>query len=476
MRTRPYRSLGRWTTPALIGAVLLLALFPSVLGRPLLAQVPRATAGDVPFFSPLPRLATPSNLTLPLANPHQNLHAGEQVSVSVAVEVANLSTPGVAFSIHLPTTVAEFPLAGGALLTVSLAPHNFQVAPNGAVGSPTLSQTVGLVAGANLSQDPNETALFTSGGLAVLTSLPYGTLTANFRWIWSVLAPNGALLNSSQWGPWTPIIPAQTAYVLSDGPSPVPAGTPFTVCLGGPTQNRVFSLHGQDQFGHEFGRASGRAPASNTTPFCLSLPVPALPAGSFVYVHVWEYAAATLLLHLVQTTVVVEPLGSISGSVRPILALVVLDGVTLPPLLGGQLNLATSAGPHELLVNASGYYPIAVALDVPANGSAGFNVTLTPIASGPPRFGPTPLVRVGLVPAAVGATIVAVAIALAVLLYRSSRQGPRPARTPSAPSPPAVSNAPTRPSAPAPPPGAVTPPSPSPARGPSGAPSPGPKS
>lgn len=202
----------------------------------------------------------PSSLYIPLPDPSVPLAPGGELALSLEFGVVNYTESDLGIELELPTVDFTFTLPANQTYTSSLSPRETNIDGAGWQSPAALNQ----------SASPSGGLEFTSGGearvstqkIAVQAEATYGTLTLEFRWMWSLREPNGTELNSS----WTvpeqsygggselPSIffPAQYIEFLKGpgGGEKVTIGTTYSATLGGPVAGRYFFLEMENGAGH----------------------------------------------------------------------------------------------------------------------------------------------------------------------------------------------------------------------------------
>jgi len=217
-------------------------------------------AGDAPIAAALapavvggscnPPNSAPSSLYTPLPNPTTSLRANGSVSVTVQVAAVNYTASLNGTSIYLPTIVAGFPLTPSGSATLSLPPKTLTLA--GASWSTAASESKTKVFPSGATFSPNANAFLSTAQLAVMTSVPYGTVQVEFRWQWTVVPAPSGNATSSAWSvpsstatsPWRATIfaPAPYVAVAHTDPQPAAPGSNYTVGLTGAVANTSFRV------------------------------------------------------------------------------------------------------------------------------------------------------------------------------------------------------------------------------------------
>lgn len=192
---------------------------------------------------------TPSAVLVPTGNPAVTAKSGDVLGVAMDWAIARQSTAGAAETVYLPSLYATFPLANGSFQTVYFAPQN--VALKG-IGWANASSLHGSLPIGQTTTYAAKSALLSSQKIAAMGSEPYGGLTAEFSWRWT-LTSGTTLVASSNWTQATSVsqyptsLPSvfQPAPYVSLGnhtPNPATIGANWTADLGGHVGGAYFFL------------------------------------------------------------------------------------------------------------------------------------------------------------------------------------------------------------------------------------------
>ncbi|MCI4332337.1 MAG: hypothetical protein L3K01_01200 [Thermoplasmata archaeon] len=251
---------------------------------------------------------TPSSILVPLPGPTGTLAAGGSLGVAFEFSVANSSPASSGATVDVPSVFATFPLQSGGSASVYLPPHSFPVAGSGWLNG---SRSTGSTPTVNaLAFASNGSALLSSQKIAVLANTPYGALTLQVRWQWTVTSPNGSTTTgawsvptaSSGWPTSVPSIfePAPVVTRVSEtGPNGT-IGTNFTAQLGGNVSGRYFFLELEAASTGKVTQSHGEtapvgATAANVTIVLLNYDRYLYPGNYLVHIH---DACGALLLSL----------------------------------------------------------------------------------------------------------------------------------------------------------------------------------
>ncbi|MCI4350813.1 MAG: hypothetical protein L3K15_04800 [Thermoplasmata archaeon] len=282
----------------LVAIVLLCVSFggPILTGHPPLAPpVPPLRAAVTPEVTTSPH----GNILIHSRAPQGAITPGMVLSVEYRLAIVN-DTPSIgAVPVRVPGTLASFPTQGGPLFLFQVG-RNVTLSGTG-FSDPNATNSPQLLTNASAFQT-GETATFDTQLAALMTPFPYGQLTLEAQWQWTLTAQDGSHLNGS-WSPTIPqvIHPAQYAYLVSIGPAQVAPGGGITSCLGGSIVNRTFSLHAETVHPlNDFVQNTNTVPATQSSPFCQTIVIPSSVPPQPLIVHIWDYGSVTLLLYIVK--------------------------------------------------------------------------------------------------------------------------------------------------------------------------------
>lgn len=271
---------------------------------------------------------TPSALYIPLNEPKTNLSSGGRITTTMEFSVVNFTNASLGVSVYLPTVYFTFPLAPTGTFSVTLSPQTRTIAgPGWTNGTGTTRSTT--PAGGLHFPTGGKTRL-TTQRVAIQANVPYGQLTLEFRWMWSLTQPNGTVTQS----PWTlpqstytkgstilPSIffPAQYIKFLS-GPGngqSVTIGTNYTAQLGGPVAGKYFFLEMENGAGSVV-MSYGQTAAANATIATVIIPVlnydHYLTPGLYL-VHIHDACGAVLYNKLIKA--VFAPIVTVTFYLQP---------------------------------------------------------------------------------------------------------------------------------------------------------------
>jgi hypothetical protein len=243
------------------------------------------------------------NFSLTQPGPIGSLYPGTSLGAQYTVSLRTpLSSPSP-LAVYVPPPELIVATSIGALRVFG-SWANFTFGGNGSVSS-VLSATYNLSLTIELPATYNATnrTIFSSQLVAIMSSLPYGSVNLSVAWRWVVAGPDGSIAKSP-WANSSLIDPAYFASVESFGPAQLTPGQSYGVCIGGPIAGRLFSLHLEiakpyDDFVH----VNESVPAGATSA-CLSATVPQGIAPGPLLAHIWSYDRVTLLLYVLKLTLV----------------------------------------------------------------------------------------------------------------------------------------------------------------------------
>jgi hypothetical protein len=259
------------------------------------------------------------NLQLNGSSPSEQVPAGDQIGAEYQIRIGGY--PGMApAQVYVPRLGASFSAANGTV-RVQIPSVNFTVTSN--LSAPQFG--VGFLGLTNATSFlPGTVPALTSFGFSVMASWPYGYYTLSIRWQWMVLTVIGSL-QFGPWSAWTPVVPAQLAWISSTSGGRAPPGSVYQVCLFGPIQNRRFGLQLVSTAPVEtFPYPEVTVPGNASTPFCLNDTLPASLVPQNVSVYLWEYNSVSLLLYAIPLA-----LGGHASGARSLWSI----GGLLPPFL-----------------------------------------------------------------------------------------------------------------------------------------------
>jgi hypothetical protein len=282
----------------------LLVPFP-VLGAHAAATSP-PRRGAIPLLGSRPSdFATSANgnwsLTQP--GPSGSLYPGSSLGAQYTVSLRSTLSGPTPLSVWVPPAELIF--------ATSLGPYrvfgpwaNFTFGGNGSVSS-VLSATFNLSLTAQAPATFNSTnrTVFSSQLVAIMSSLPHGSVNLSVAWRWVVAGPDGSVA-MSPWANSSLIDPAYFASVESFGPPQLTAGQSYGVCIGGPIAGRLFSLHLEVAKPYDDFVQVNNSVSANATTACWSATVPQGIAPGPLLAHIWSYDRVTLLLYVLKFNLV----------------------------------------------------------------------------------------------------------------------------------------------------------------------------
>jgi hypothetical protein len=316
------------------------------------------------------------NLSIPLFLPSLTLAAGTHLVARYQFKVVSWPTGLPNLTVWVYSELAVFRESSGASLEETIGARN-QTVVNGTLSNPNATTGNVTIGAAGASFSNGSKAVLSSQLLAVMVSVPWGTLTMDFRWDWESITPSG-VANYSSWSTFQTITPPEHLTVVSDGPPQLTPGAAFQVCIAGPVQNRTFSLHMEVPSPYvSFAWNTTHVPGNWTGTYCWSDTMPStftkLP--SMLLVHIWEYNTLPSILYILHTEGITKNSGTVTGDISPTGANAHL-GSTHLTLTAGLFRVVMTPGTYWLGANASGYgaggYPVTVV----ANATTWANLSL----------------------------------------------------------------------------------------------------
>jgi len=311
---------------------------------------------------------TPSALLIPTTAPTSAVGPGGSLGATYEVAIVNFTTSASGTVVLVPSAFATFPLSGGGTKQLYVGPRSFTITgagwSNGSLSTTTVSMPSGLAFASG------GTATLSTQKIAVMGSVPYGTLRVEFRWHWTVVEPNG----TSTVGAWTvptatsgwpaslpsEFFPAPTVTLVGTNGPTVTIGTNFSATLSGFVGGRYFFLELEYPSTGKVVQAHGQTSAAGATPFNVTIPMinydHYLAPGTYL-VHIHDGCGAMLF--------------SVSESAK--FAAHASVGIVLDPSSCGKLTL-----------NGSAYASGSTATLVPSTQAYGFTV---PTCTGHPFQG-----------------------------------------------------------------------------------------
>lgn len=384
--------------------VLLIGVLVAVILALPTAVGPNSRPAGVPvrpatLVSPINSTA---NLSLNAPGLNVSVPAGTVLSVSYWLAYGSVSPSTPSVVVGVPTVTARMPTTAGAV-EVSLVARNVTVTPSAGPSAPAAGVNVTLPA-TSFAATP---AHLTSSQFAVLYDLPLGSGTLRFQWVWTLQPPTGP--ETKGWSALATISPAPSATIVLVTPSPIPAGTPFTVCTVGPIAGLVLQLRVDLPDGATLSSSSGPVAFDANGRFCLASGVSASTAPTAVDLRLWVVSPFAALLHQVGGSVGALPFGWIAGSVRPASASVTIDGIPITSIgTAGNFSVAVGQGLHEVTASAVDGPRLSESVRVAANQTTSITLVLP--------SGPTGGVASNLGPILVGTAVVGAVVALAAFL------------------------------------------------------------
>ncbi len=265
-----------------------------------------ATAASTPASSPAPLVQPDSppngNLSISIPEPAVPVVSGSYLvgQFRVSIVVANSTDLPPVLTLWVPQVLFRFNLTDQ---TISSFGPRLELNFTG--GGPYASS---LINGSTLVKqgggfNNSARALLSTQLLAFMSNAPYGSILLSANWRWAVAFPDG----SSLFGPWSAASefePAEYARLASYGPTSLPPGGWFEVCIASSGVAREFSLHLETiNPVDDFVGVEQNISANATQPVCWSAQVASWVTPQPLIAHVWAYDQKTFLLYLIKITV-----------------------------------------------------------------------------------------------------------------------------------------------------------------------------
>jgi hypothetical protein len=308
-QARPPRRMGLMLIVALIVGLVIIA--PAVASaRPASAisnqLAAAASSGTKPSCNGVGDPA-PSSLYIPLPEVNANLSAGATLAMSMEIAAANYTSADQGVKLEFPTVDFAFVLSPSGSLTKTILPQTVSITGPGWLSYSSLDRTQVLTS--PLSFAATSTAHLTTAKVSVMADVPYGNITVEFRWMWSMIQANGSSTNSS-WS--TPVqsfhhgsidlpsifYPAQFVSFLTGpgGGQKVTIGTNYSASVGGLVAGSYYFLEMENSTGSVV-QSQGTTFPSGVTVGNVTIPVlnydKFLTPGKYL-VHIHDYCGAIL--------------------------------------------------------------------------------------------------------------------------------------------------------------------------------------
>jgi len=346
MRTRPTRNL----LIALGGTLLVVfaGLGPTHAGP----FVPKGSDLSAPgptaaWVQPFVSLTSHSNLYVNASAPSAALPPGEEFAAAYAVQVPGYTPALGPATVRIPNAVVQIPTTTGAmhlyLTQVNLSVTSTAVV-TGAAGPLTRF-------GSPLAFNASAIAFLSTQGIAVTASWPYAGPAVQFRWHWTMTAPDGNT-SSGPWSAWTSVVPGQLADIAIPISHVWTIGQAYEMCFSGPVGGRTFSIHlATSTPVQQLDGGAATVPVGGPTPYCWNSTLPTQVAPQSAFIHLWEYGNVTFLIYVIQVNLVTESsgggaggAGDDAGAIPPVTWLIVAVGSVIVVIIAIEgLLLARSA-------------------------------------------------------------------------------------------------------------------------------------
>ncbi len=255
-----------------------------------------------------PNNPSPGALDIPVQNPTLVMPSGATLTVTYEFQVVGYANSDLGTSVYLPATKAVLPTTPAGSLSLTLPAKHVTVAGNGWSTPTLLSGTKKLTSEEYFSA---ASAFLTTSKYAVMANATSGSLTLEFRWLWSFVPEKGGPVQSGAWSvpsknatsPYLPSIfyPAPYVGVVSTTASPVAAGTIFNLELNGFVNSTSFRTvleypNNGTEIQSIWENTSAHATVFNATvPLSYRSGAP-LPTGNYL-IHIHDVCEAIVQMH-----------------------------------------------------------------------------------------------------------------------------------------------------------------------------------
>jgi hypothetical protein len=286
---------------AAVMTVLLLAGFASAASGPSRQGAVPSTASPSDFET-----QPNGNFSIWIPQPTGTVVPGSYILAEFSLALATPSSdlpPTV--NVWVPETSATF-----SLTNVSVRMFHPAFLLNFTHGGPTVSNESNLTTLLKFTAEFNTSALaiLSSQLAAVMTNVPYGSITLTASWRWAIAYPDGMTV-FGDWSAPTSFEPAEYATLTSFGPTTLVPGGNFQVCISAPEAGRQFSLHLETAVPYDdFVQVNQTVTQANSTT-CWVAAVADWVTPQVILAHVWNYDRVTLLLYIIKVTVVNQTAG-----------------------------------------------------------------------------------------------------------------------------------------------------------------------
>ena len=272
----------------LVGTVAASADVPNANG-------PSLRAAPMVDVRPASALTSHAALYVNATPPSGTFPPGEELSAAYSVWVPSYTSNLGSATVQIPSAVVLLPSTSGTL-HLYLNEVNLTVA-----GLSAVSGVAGPLTrfSSGLTFNTTASGILTTEGVAVMASWPYGGPAVQFRWHWTMTAPDGST-SSGPWSSWASVVPAQLAILEAPISHTWTIGSAYEMCFGGPIAGRTFSVHVATS--NPIGQIDAGAtsvPADHLGVYCWNSTLPSAVAAQQGFIHLWEYGNITFLLYVI---------------------------------------------------------------------------------------------------------------------------------------------------------------------------------
>jgi hypothetical protein len=243
---------------------------------------------------------SPSALYIPTSEPTVNLTGGGKIATTMEFAVVNYTSSDIGISLYFPTVYFTFPLSPTGSFSQTLLSQTLRISGSGWTNGSHTNRSVTVAAGLDFVKNGKDRV--STQKVAIQANVPYGNVTLEFRWMWTLTQPNGSVVSSS----WT--TPTRT---YTKGSSTLPSiffpaqyvqfirgpgngqketiGTEYTAMLGGPVAGKYFFLEMENGAGtvvQSHGQTIGpNVTTANVTILILNYDQYLAPGPELVHIH-----------------------------------------------------------------------------------------------------------------------------------------------------------------------------------------------
>ncbi len=290
-----------------------------------------------------------SALYINQAEPAQNLSANGTITGNLEFAVVNFTTNDTAIQVWFPDTYFTFPTATSSF-SMTISPQFVAITGAGWLSPSALTKTEKVTKALDFPKAG--IARLSTEKVAVQTTVPYGQITIEFRWNWTIQQPGAATgvsdafsvpdYKSGSKGNLPSIFfPAPYVSFLAGTPEDEFIGNNYTATLGGDVAGRYFFLEMENATGKVEQSVGETAPANvstfNVTIVLLNYDHYLVPGPYLVHIH--DVCGAILYNKVVHLSFI--PLATVGFRLSPsTCGNLVFGGTSIPS--GGSATFAPS--------------------------------------------------------------------------------------------------------------------------------------